>query len=96
MQRTLFARLLLQDARVILLDEPFTALDANTTAEDLVDLVRRHGASYWCWPCCTTDPVRAALPGNPADGPPGRRLGPHPRGAGSENLLKARHMGEAW
>src|SRR5918994_6705339 len=40
MQRALFARLLLQDASVILLDEPFTAIDANTTA-DLLDLVRR-------------------------------------------------------
>jgi zinc/manganese transport system ATP-binding protein len=40
MQRTLFARLLLQDARVIVLDEPFNAIDAKTAA-DLVDLVRR-------------------------------------------------------
>jgi zinc/manganese transport system ATP-binding protein len=40
MQRVLFARLLLQDASVILLDEPFTAIDAKTTA-DLLDLVRR-------------------------------------------------------
>ncbi len=40
MQRTLFARLLLQDASVILLDEPFTAIDAKTAA-DLFDLVRR-------------------------------------------------------
>lgn len=39
-QRVLFARLLLQDARVILLDEPFTALDAKTTA-DLLSLVAR-------------------------------------------------------
>jgi zinc/manganese transport system ATP-binding protein len=40
MQRTLFARLLLQDASIILLDEPFTAIDAKTAA-DLFDLVRR-------------------------------------------------------
>ena len=40
MQRMLFARLLLQDARVIVLDEPFTAIDAKTSA-DLLDLVRR-------------------------------------------------------
>jgi zinc/manganese transport system ATP-binding protein len=38
-QRVLFARLLLQDAAVILLDEPFTAIDARTTA-DLLALVR--------------------------------------------------------
>ena len=42
-QRVLFARMLLQDARVILLDEPFAALDARTTA-DLLDVVGRwHG-----------------------------------------------------
>jgi zinc/manganese transport system ATP-binding protein len=40
MQRVLFARLLLQDARVILLDEPFTAIDAKTSA-DLFALVQR-------------------------------------------------------
>ena len=40
MQRALFARLLLQDCPLILLDEPFTAIDAKTTA-DLLDLVRR-------------------------------------------------------
>lgn len=45
LQRALFARLLLQDARVILLDEPFTAIDAKTTA-DLLDVVHRwHGES---------------------------------------------------
>jgi zinc/manganese transport system ATP-binding protein len=43
MQRMLFARLLLQDARVIVLDEPFNAIDSKT-CEDLIDLVRRwHG-----------------------------------------------------
>jgi len=40
MQRMLFARLLLQDARVIVLDEPFNAIDAKTSA-DLLTLVRR-------------------------------------------------------
>jgi len=39
-QRVLFARILLQDARLILLDEPFTAMDAKTTF-DLLELVRR-------------------------------------------------------
>src|SRR5262245_57164618 len=39
-QRMLFARLLLQDARVIVLDEPFNAVDAKTSA-DLMALVER-------------------------------------------------------
>lgn len=40
MQRMLFARVLLQDARIIVLDEPFNAIDAKTSS-DLIDLVRR-------------------------------------------------------
>jgi zinc/manganese transport system ATP-binding protein len=40
MQRMLFARVLLQDARLIVLDEPFNAIDAKTSA-DLVALVKR-------------------------------------------------------
>jgi zinc/manganese transport system ATP-binding protein len=40
MQRMLFARVLLQDAGVIVLDEPFNAIDAKTSA-DLLALVRR-------------------------------------------------------
>ncbi|WP_286305116.1 metal ABC transporter ATP-binding protein [Methylophaga marina] len=39
-QRVLFARLLLQNADVIVLDEPFTAIDAQTT-KDLIALVMR-------------------------------------------------------
>ena len=39
MQRMLFARLLLQDARVIVLDEPFNAIDAKTC---------RRSAAIWC------------------------------------------------
>jgi zinc/manganese transport system ATP-binding protein len=38
-QRVLFARILVQDAQVILLDEPFNAVDARTTF-DLLELVR--------------------------------------------------------
>ena len=43
MQRVLFARLLLQDAGTILLDEPFTAIDARTAA-DLMRIVMRWNA----------------------------------------------------
>ena len=39
MQRLLFARTLLQDAPLVLLDEPFTAVDAQTEA-DLLGIVR--------------------------------------------------------
>jgi zinc/manganese transport system ATP-binding protein len=43
MQRMLFARLLVQDARMIVLDEPFSAIDSKTVA-DLMHLVRQ-----WHW-----------------------------------------------
>ncbi len=40
LQRALFARLIVQDAQLLLLDEPFSAMDAATTA-DLLALVRQ-------------------------------------------------------
>lgn len=40
LQRALFARVLVQDASIILLDEPFTAIDSRTTA-DLLALIAR-------------------------------------------------------
>ena len=42
LQRALFARLILQDAAVILLDEPFSAVDAQTTSLLLDQLARWH------------------------------------------------------
>jgi zinc/manganese transport system ATP-binding protein len=43
LQRALFARLLLQDARLLLLDEPFTAIDTKTTTDLLALISRWHG-----------------------------------------------------
>jgi zinc/manganese transport system ATP-binding protein len=40
MQRALFARLLLQDAQLVLLDEPFNAIDTRTMA-DLLNVIER-------------------------------------------------------
>jgi zinc/manganese transport system ATP-binding protein len=40
MQRLLFARVMLQDARLIVLDEPFNAIDERTSG-DLLALVKR-------------------------------------------------------
>jgi zinc/manganese transport system ATP-binding protein len=43
MQRMLFARALLQDARLIVLDEPFNAIDAKTSTDLLALVTRWHG-----------------------------------------------------
>ncbi len=44
LQRVLFARLIVQDAPIILLDEPFNALDATTTT-DLLQIIHSWHAS---------------------------------------------------
>ncbi|HLI98377.1 MAG TPA: ABC transporter ATP-binding protein [Bradyrhizobium sp.] len=43
MQRMLFARVLLQDARLIVLDEPFNAIDAKTSVDLLTLITQWHG-----------------------------------------------------
>ncbi|MCH9806273.1 MAG: ABC transporter ATP-binding protein [Alphaproteobacteria bacterium] len=42
LQRALFARVLVQDSPLILLDEPFNAIDANTAADLMVLIERWH------------------------------------------------------
>ena len=97
MQRMLFARVLLQDARLIVLDEPFNAIDAKTSA-DLVALVRRwHGEGRTVLAALhDLDMVRASFPdtlllarGPVAWGPTAETLTP-------ENLLVAMRMCEAF
>lgn len=97
MQRVLFARLLLQDARLILLDEPFTAIDGKTAA-DLMALVRRwHGEQRTIMAVLhNLDQVREAFP-------TALLLAREPIawGATAEvltpfNLLRARQLCEAW
>lgn len=44
LQRVLFARLLIQDAELLLLDEPFTGVDSDTTELLLALLAERHQA----------------------------------------------------
>ena len=78
MQRMLFARLLLQDARVIVLDEPFNAVDAKTSV-DLFDLVQRwHGEQRTVLTALhDIDFVRDALPRDAVARARAGRLGPH-------------------
>ena len=97
MQRVLFARLLLQDSRLIVLDEPFNAIDDRTVG-DLIALVHRwHGERRTVLAALhDMDLVRRHFPQTlllarepVAWGETGRVLTP-------ENLAKARHMCEAF
>lgn len=97
MQRMLFARVLLQDARVIVLDEPFNAIDTKTSA-DLLALVRRwHGEQRTVMAALhDMDVVRTDFPetlllarGKVAWGKTSEVLT-------AENLLEARRMCEAF
>jgi len=96
-QRVLFARVLVQDASLILLDEPFNAIDARTTA-DLLALLRR-----WKQEARTViavlhdleqvrehfEQVLLLARERVAWGPTGEVLK-------AEHLFKARQMAEAW
>jgi zinc/manganese transport system ATP-binding protein len=97
MQRMLFARVLLQDARLIVLDEPFNAVDTKTSA-DLLALVRRWHAEKRTVLAALHDMdlVHANFPDTLL-----LARGPVAWGATSEvltaeNLLQARRMCEAF
>jgi zinc/manganese transport system ATP-binding protein len=97
MQRMLFARVLLQDARLIVLDEPFNAIDAKTSA-DLLALVRHWHAEKRTVLAALHDMdlVRANFPETLllARGPVA--WGDTAQVLTSENLLEARRMCEAF
>jgi len=97
MQRMLFARLLLQDARVIVLDEPFTAVDAKTSA-DLFALVQRwHGEKRTVLTSLhDIDFVRANIPETLLLAREPVAWGKSAEVLTSENLLRARRMCEAF
>ncbi|MBD3788523.1 MAG: ABC transporter ATP-binding protein [Sphingomonadales bacterium] len=97
MQRVLFARLLLQDAEVILLDEPFTAIDARTAA-DLMALVQRwHGEGRTVLAVLhDLDTVRAEFPDTLMIARELVAHGPTAQVLTAANLLRARAMSEAF
>ncbi len=96
-QRVLFARLLLQDAAVILLDEPFTAIDTRTT-RDLLDLVRRwHGEGRTVITVLHDfEQVRANFPQALLLAREPIAWGPTETALSPANLLRARAMAERW
>ena len=96
-QRLLFARVLLQDAPVILLDEPFNAIDARTTA-DLLTIVHR-----WHREARTViavlhdlDLVREHFDRTLLLARRCLAWGPTAEVLRAENLFRARRMAEAW
>jgi zinc/manganese transport system ATP-binding protein len=97
MQRSLFARLLLQDAQLIVLDEPFTAVDAKTAA-DLFDVVRRwHGEQRTVLASLhDIDFVRGNFPETLLLARQAVAWGATSEVLTAENLLKARRMCEAF
>jgi len=97
MQRMLFARVLLQDADVIVLDEPFNAIDAKTSA-DLLALVRRWHADKRTVIAALHDMemVRANFPDTLLLARSAVAWGPTVQILTAENLAAARQMCEAF
>ncbi|MBB5752800.1 zinc ABC transporter ATP-binding protein AztA [Prosthecomicrobium pneumaticum] len=97
MQRALFARMLVQDARLLLLDEPFTAIDAKTTA-DLLALVHRwHGEGRTLVAVLHDfDLVRAHIPETLLIAREPVAWGPTAEALSPDNLVRARAMHEAF
>jgi zinc/manganese transport system ATP-binding protein len=97
MQRALFARLLLQDAKLILLDEPFASLDTGTVT-DLLEIIGRWHAEKRTIVAVLHDydlvrerfPEALLLARSPVAWGPTREV------LGAENLLRARRMCEAF
>src|SRR3984885_2217127 len=97
MQRILFARVLLQDAALIVLDEPFNAIDSKTSA-DLLALVRRWHAEGRTVLAALHDMdlVRANFPETLLLARGKVAWGSTPEVLTAENLTEARRMCEAF
>ena len=96
-QRVMFARLLLQDAPVILLDEPFNALDARTAVELLAMVHRWHGEGRTVIAVLhDLELVRREFPETLLLARDCLGWGPTAEVLTAANRLRARMMAEAW
>lgn len=97
LQRALFARVLVQDADIILLDEPFNAIDARTVV-DLVALIKHWHAEKRTVAVVVhdLDLVRAHFPETLLLARRPVAWGPTADVLTAENLAKARRFDEAW
>ena len=91
-QRVLFARLLLQDADLVLLDEPFAAIDTKTVG-DLMAVIRRWREEKRTVVCVLHDfdQVRRDLPQHAAARGAGRLRPDAARAVAGELAARARH-----
>jgi zinc/manganese transport system ATP-binding protein len=96
-QRVLFARLLLQDAAIILLDEPFRAVDTKTV-DDLVRLIHRwHGEGRTVIAALhDLDQVREHFAKTLLLAREVVAWGPTKQVLTAKNLAKSRQLTEAW
>lgn len=96
-QRVLFARLLLQDASVLVLDEPFTAIDARTTS-DLLRLIRAWNGEGRTVVAVLhdLDQVRAHFPDTLLMAREAIAWGATAQALTPANLQRARDMAESW
>ncbi|GAA2864214.1 zinc/manganese transport system ATP-binding protein [Aminobacter niigataensis] len=97
LQRALFARVLVQDADIILLDEPFNAVDAKTVG-DLIRLIKRwHGENRTVMVVAhDLELVRAHFPNTLLLARQPVAWGETIETLRPENLLRARRFDEAW
>jgi zinc/manganese transport system ATP-binding protein len=97
MQRMLFARLLLQDARLVVLDEPFAAIDERTAADLLMLVWRWHSEGRTVLAALhDIDLVRANFPETLLLAREPVAWGATPSVLTPDNLAKARLMCEAF
>ena len=97
MQRVMFARLLLQDAELILLDEPFTAIDSRTAGELLQIVNRWHGEGRTVIAVLhDMETVRQHFPETLLLAREKVAHGPTAQVLTAENLFRARQMSEAF
>lgn len=96
-QRVLFARVLLQDAPVILLDEPFNAIDARTTADLLAVVARWHAEARTVIAVLhDLEQVRENFDRTLLLARRAVAWGPTAEVLHAENLFRARQMAESW
>jgi zinc/manganese transport system ATP-binding protein len=96
-QRMLFARLLVQDARLILLDEPFNAIDSKTTTALLALIRQWHAQGRTVIAVLHDDAqVREHFPQTLLLAREAVAWGPTAQVMTDSNLARARAMAEAW